>query len=124
MIPDLERMLTELRAERAEEPANATVMRVFECQKQHDARGGKDRDEAHHASRSPPPFRHDLHRKRRGHSYCFALKDGGPLCMKTYCVVKSALSGDSRADNRGHAKSLIGPPKHRGVPEGLIAPAL
>ena len=30
-------------------------------------------DEAHHASRSPPPFRHDLHRKRRGHSYCFAL---------------------------------------------------
>jgi integrase len=32
MIPDLERMLTELRAERAEEPANATVMRVFECQ--------------------------------------------------------------------------------------------
>jgi Phage integrase family len=51
-------------------------------------------------------------------------KDTGPLCMKTYCVVKSALSGDSRADNRGHAKSLIGPPKHRGVPEGLIAPAL
>jgi integrase len=32
MIPELERMLTELRAERANEPPTATVMRVFECQ--------------------------------------------------------------------------------------------
>lgn len=32
MIPELDRLLTELRAERPNEPANATVMRVFECQ--------------------------------------------------------------------------------------------
>jgi len=32
MIPELERMLTESRAERPNEPATATVMRVFECQ--------------------------------------------------------------------------------------------
>jgi hypothetical protein len=32
MIPELEQMLTELRKERANEPLNATVMRVFECQ--------------------------------------------------------------------------------------------
>ena len=32
MIPELELLLTELRAERANEPANATVMRVFESQ--------------------------------------------------------------------------------------------
>ncbi len=32
MIPELERLLSELRAERANEPANASVMRVFECQ--------------------------------------------------------------------------------------------
>jgi integrase len=32
IIPELERMLTELRAERPNEPASATVMRVFECQ--------------------------------------------------------------------------------------------
>jgi integrase len=32
MIPELERMLTELRAERSNEPSSATVMRVLECQ--------------------------------------------------------------------------------------------
>jgi integrase len=32
MIPEFERMLKELRAERANEPLNTTVMRVFECQ--------------------------------------------------------------------------------------------
>src|ERR1700719_2145372 len=32
MIPELERMLTELRAERSNEPSSATVMHVFECQ--------------------------------------------------------------------------------------------
>ena len=32
LIPELEQMLKELRAERPNEPANATVMRVFECQ--------------------------------------------------------------------------------------------
>lgn len=32
MIPELERMLTELRGERPNEPPDATVMRVFECQ--------------------------------------------------------------------------------------------
>jgi integrase len=35
MIPELERMLRELRAERTDEPRNATVMRVSECE-QHD----------------------------------------------------------------------------------------
>jgi integrase len=109
MIPDLERMLTELRAERAEEPANATVMRVFECQNSmtHAAEKIGMKRITHH------DLRHlfvticiesgvDIPTVSRwlGH------KDGGPLCMKTYCVVKSALSGDSRADNRGHAKSL------------------
>ncbi len=32
MIAELEQMLTELRSQRSEEPATATVMRVFECQ--------------------------------------------------------------------------------------------
>jgi integrase len=32
MIPELERMLREMRAERPDEPSRATVMRVFECQ--------------------------------------------------------------------------------------------
>jgi len=32
MIPELEQMLIELRAQRPNEPATATVMRVFECQ--------------------------------------------------------------------------------------------
>ena len=32
MIPELEQMLTELRAERSAEPPTATIMRVFECQ--------------------------------------------------------------------------------------------
>jgi integrase len=32
MIPELERLLIELRAARANEPTNAIVMRVFECQ--------------------------------------------------------------------------------------------
>jgi integrase len=32
MIPELDQMLTALRSDRADEPATATVMRVFECQ--------------------------------------------------------------------------------------------
>ena len=32
MIPELEQMLIELRAQRPNEPATATAMRVFECQ--------------------------------------------------------------------------------------------
>src|SRR5260370_39781477 len=40
---------------------------------QHDARGGEDRHEANHSSRSSTPFRDHLYRKRRRHSYCLAL---------------------------------------------------
>jgi integrase len=118
MIPDLERMLTELRAERAEEPANATVMLVFECQNSmtHAAEKIGMKRITHHDLRhlfATICIESGVHiptvSRWLGH------KDGGALCMKTYCVVKSTLSGDSRADNRGHAKSLIGPPKHRGV---------
>ena len=87
MIPELERMLTELRAERANEPANATVMRVFECQNSmtHAAAKIGMKRITHH------DLRHlfaticiesgvDIPTVSRwlGH------KDGGALCMKTY----------------------------------------
>ena len=87
MIPELERLLTELRAERANEPANATVMRVFECQNSmtHAATKIGMKRITHH------DLRHlfaticiesgvDIPTVSRwlGH------KDGGALCMKTY----------------------------------------
>jgi integrase len=87
MIPELERLLTELRAERANEPANATVMRVFECQNSmtHAATKIGMKRITHH------DLRHlfaticiesgvDIPTVSRwlGH------KDGGSLCMKTY----------------------------------------
>jgi hypothetical protein len=40
---------------------------------QHDARGGEDRNETNHSSRSSTPFRDHLHRKRRRYSYCLAV---------------------------------------------------
>ena len=87
MIPELERMLTELRAERANEPPTATVMRVFECQNSmtHAAAKIGMKRITHH------DLRHlfaticiesgvDIPTVSRwlGH------KDGGALCMKTY----------------------------------------
>jgi integrase len=87
MIPELKQMLTELRAERPNEIASATVMRVFECQNSmtHAAlRVGMKRI-THHDLRhlfaticiesgvDIPTVSHWL-----GH------KDGGALCMKTY----------------------------------------
>jgi len=87
MIPELERLLSELRAERANEPANASVMRVFECQNSmtHAASKIGMKRITHH------DLRHlfaticiesgvDIHTVSRwlGH------KDGGALCMKTY----------------------------------------
>lgn len=87
MIPELERMLTELRAERADEPPNSTVMRVFECQNSmtHAAEKVGMKRITHH------DLRHlfaticiesgvDIPTVSRwlGH------KDGGALCMKTY----------------------------------------
>ena len=87
MIPELEQMLTNLRAERRFEPANATVMRVFECQKSMTHAAGKIgmKRITHH------DLRHlfaticiesgvDIPTVSRwlGH------KDGGALCMKTY----------------------------------------
>jgi integrase len=87
MIPELERMLAELRAERRNEPATATVMRVFECQNSmtHAAAKIGMRRITHH------DLRHlfaticiesgvDIPTVSRwlGH------KDGGALCMKTY----------------------------------------
>jgi integrase len=87
MIPELERMLTGLRAERGNEPANATLMRVFECQNSmtHAATKIGMKRITHH------DLRHlfaticiesgvDIPTVSRwlGH------KDGGALCMKTY----------------------------------------
>jgi integrase len=87
MIPELERMLTELRAERPNEPSTATVMRVFECQNSmtHAATKIGMKRITHH------DLRHlfaticiesgvDIPTVSRwlGH------KDGGALCMKTY----------------------------------------
>ncbi len=87
MIPELEQMLTELRSQRAGEPATATVMRVFECQNSmtHAAEKIGMKRITHH------DLRHlfaticiesgvDIPTVSRwlGH------KDGGALCMKTY----------------------------------------
>jgi len=87
MIPELEQMLIELRAQRPNEPATATVMRVFECQNSmtHAAAKIGMKRITHH------DLRHlfaticiesgvDIPTVSRwlGH------KDGGALCMKTY----------------------------------------
>lgn len=87
MIPELEQLITELRKERQNEPATATVMRVFECQKSmtHAAEKIGMKRITHH------DLRHlfaticiesgvDIPTVSRwlGH------KDGGALCMKTY----------------------------------------
>jgi integrase len=87
MIPELERRLAELRGERPNEPASATVMRVFECQNSmtHAAAKIGMKRITHH------DLRHlfaticiesgvDIPTVSRwlGH------KDGGALCMKTY----------------------------------------
>jgi integrase len=87
MIPELEKMLRELRAERPDEPFRATVMRVFECQNSmtHAAEKIGMKRITHH------DLRHlfaticiesgvDIPTVSRwlGH------KDGGALCMKTY----------------------------------------
>ncbi len=87
MIPELKQMLTELRSQRAGEPATATVMRVFECQNSmtHAAEKIGMKRITHH------DLRHlfaticiesgvDIPTVSRwlGH------KDGGALCMKTY----------------------------------------
>ena len=49
MIPELEQMLTELRKERSEEPANCDDHASVRVPEQHDARSREDRNEAHHA---------------------------------------------------------------------------
>lgn len=87
MIPELERMLSELRSERPDEPSTARVMRVFECQNSmtHAAIKIGMKRITHH------DLRHlfaticiesgvDIPTVSRwlGH------KDGGALCMKTY----------------------------------------
>jgi len=87
MIPELEQMLSELRKERPHEPANSTIMRVFECQNSmtHAATKMGMKRITHH------DLRHlfaticiesgvDIPTVSRwlGH------KDGGALCMKTY----------------------------------------
>jgi integrase len=87
MIPELEQMLIELRAQRPNEPTTATVMRVFECQNSmtHAAAKIGMKRITHH------DLRHlfaticiesgvDIPTVSRwlGH------KDGGALCMKTY----------------------------------------
>lgn len=87
MIPELERMLTELRSQRATDPPNAKIMRVFECQNSmtHAAEKIGMKRITHH------DLRHlfaticiesgvDIPTVSRwlGH------KDGGALCMKTY----------------------------------------
>jgi integrase len=87
MIPELEKMLKHLRTERRDEPQNATVMRVFECEKSMTLAAEKIgmKRITHH------DLRHlfaticiesgvDIPTVSRwlGH------KDGGALCMKTY----------------------------------------
>jgi integrase len=87
MIPELEKMLRELRAQRPDEPSRATVMRVLECQNSmtHAAAKIGMKRITHH------DLRHlfaticiesgvDIPTVSRwlGH------KDGGALCMKTY----------------------------------------
>jgi integrase len=87
MIPELEKMLRELRAQRPDEPSSATVMRVVECQNSmtHAAAKIGMKRITHH------DLRHlfaticiesgvDIPTVSRwlGH------KDGGALCMKTY----------------------------------------
>jgi integrase len=87
MIPELEQMLIELRAQRPNEPPTATVMRIFECQNSmtHAASKIGMKRITHH------DLRHlfaticiesgvDIPTVSRwlGH------KDGGALCMKTY----------------------------------------
>lgn len=87
MIPELEEMLRELRAERPKESSSAPVMRVFECQNSmpHAAQKIGMKRITHH------DLRHlfaticiesgvDIPTVSRwlGH------KDGGALCMKTY----------------------------------------
>lgn len=87
MIPELERMLMELRSQRADEPLTATIMRVFECQNSmtHAAEKVGMKRITHH------DLRHlfaticiksgvDIPTVSRwlGH------KDGGALCMKTH----------------------------------------
>lgn len=87
MIPELEQMLRQLRTERSDESANATIMRVFECQNSmtHAAAKVGIKRITHH------DLRHlfaticiesgvDIPTVSRwlGH------KDGGALCMKTY----------------------------------------
>ena len=87
MIPELERMLSELRSERLNEPSSSTIMRVFECQNSmtHAAAKIGMKRITHH------DLRHlfaticiesgvDIPTVSRwlGH------KDGGALCMKTY----------------------------------------
>jgi len=87
MIPELEKMLGELRADRSQEPATDNVMRVFECQNSmtHAAAKIGMKRITHH------DLRHlfatmciesgvDIPTVSRwlGH------KDGGALCMKTY----------------------------------------
>lgn len=87
MIPELEQMLTELRAERSTESSNSTIMRVFECQ-----------NSMTHAAEKIGMKRithHDL--RHLFATICIESgvdiptvsrwlgdKDGGALCMKTY----------------------------------------
>jgi integrase len=75
MIPELEQMLTELRTERPHEPANTAVMRVFECQNSmtHTASKIGMKRITHHAPRSSPSVRDNLHRERCGHSDRLAM---------------------------------------------------
>jgi integrase len=73
MIPELEQMLVELRAQRPNEPATATVMRVFECQNCITHAASKIGMKRIPPSRPAPSFCDDLHRERRGYSYCIAL---------------------------------------------------
>jgi integrase len=87
MIPELEKLLKELRAERSDEPQNTSIMRVFECEKSMTLAAQKIgmKRITHH------DLRHlfaticiesgvDIPTVSRwlGH------KDGGALCMKTY----------------------------------------
>src|SRR6185369_12064535 len=86
-IPELEQMLTELRDKRPDEPATATIMRVFECQNSMThaaARIGMKRITHHDLRHLFATICIESGVDIPAVSRWLGHKDGGALCMKTY----------------------------------------
>jgi integrase len=87
LIPELEQMLKELRAERPEEGPTAPVMRVFECQNSMThaaAKIGMKRITHHDLRHLFATICIESGVDIRTVSRWLGHKDGGALCMKTY----------------------------------------